>query len=55
MRSSYIDAPFWLNYCKRIFGDNLPTPAIDYSNSYFGGLEITGENIFFANAIEDPW
>ena len=21
----------------------------------FGGLEITGENIFFLNAIEDPW
>jgi hypothetical protein len=55
MRSSYINEPFWIEYCKRIFGDDLAPPAIDYSNNYFGGLEISGSNIFFANAIEDPW
>lgn len=25
------------------------------SNEYFGGLDITGSNIFFLTASEDPW
>ena len=55
MRSSFITLPYWLAYCKIIFGNNTAPPAIDYIMSYTGGLEITGENIYFANAIEDPW
>lgn len=30
-------------------------PSVDYVNSNFGGLDITGENIFFMTASEDPW
>jgi len=55
MRSYFIETPFWFEYCKRIFGNTIAPPAINYTNGYFGGLNITGSNIFFANAIEDPW
>lgn len=33
----------------------MPKLDVDRTNSVFGGLEITGDNIFFANAAEDPW
>jgi len=55
MRSYFIESPFWLAYCKRIFGDDLPALNINFTNSYFGGMNITGSNIFFVNAVEDPW
>jgi hypothetical protein len=55
MRSDYIDTPFWFEYCKRIFGESVQSPNIEYTNGYTGGLEITGDNIFFVNGIEDPW
>jgi hypothetical protein len=55
MRSYLINSEFWLDYCKRIFGDQLEGPKVDYTNSLFGGMEITGSNIYFANANEDPW
>lgn len=55
MRSSYIDFEFWPDYCNRIFGDEMPKLDVAKTNRVFGGLDITGTNIFFANAIEDPW
>jgi len=55
MRSKQIDLPFWPDYCKRIFGDGLPDNHTEITNSHYGGLDIKGENIFFANASEDPW
>ena len=30
-------------------------PAVNFTNMIFGGLNITGDHIFFFNAIEDPW
>jgi hypothetical protein len=30
-------------------------PSVNATNTAYGGLEITGSNIVFANAIEDPW
>ena len=41
--------------CQRVFDVTIPPPAIEFTNNYFGGLNITGSNIFFMNAIEDPW
>lgn len=55
MRSQRLDEHYWLDYCQRIFGRDLPPPHVDATNARYGGLNITGENIYFANAIEDPW
>lgn len=55
MRSFLIDTQFWLDNCKRVFGDTIPTPDAKGTNEYFGGLDISGENIYFVNGSEDPW
>ena len=55
MRSSEIALPFWSDYCKRIFGEELPADPSVWTNHHYGGLNIKGENIFFANSSEDPW
>ena len=55
MRSSELDLPFWSYYCKAIFGDDIGEPAVDKINEHYGGLDITGDNIFFTNGSEDPW
>ena len=54
MRSQYLDAPYWPEFCKRVFGQEIVTKT-DYTNKYYGGLDITGDNIFFLNGSEDPW
>ncbi len=55
MRSSVIALPFWSDYCKRIFKNKYVSPKTDYTNKLYGGTNIKGHNIFFANAEEDPW
>lgn len=55
MRSDYIKTEFWPDYCSRIFGANLPPLDIEGTQKYYGGLDITGSNIYFINSIEDPW
>lgn len=55
MRSSLINATYWVPYCQSVFGDQIGEPAVDFYVQRFGGLDITGNNIVFANAIEDPW
>lgn len=54
-RSQSLNADFWIDYCQRIYSPSIAPPAIAFSNSYFGGLEITGKNIYFLTASEDPW
>lgn len=55
LRSSFIAHDFWPDYCDRIFGTDRPALHNTYTNNHYGGLEITGDNIVFVNAIEDPW
>jgi len=56
MRSYLINDTFWGAYCGRIFGAGFEYgPNVTATNEYYGGLEITGSNIYFANADEDPW
>ena len=55
MRSNYIKSEFWPDYCKRIFGSELPPLDIEGTNLYYGGMNIQGSNIYFINAGEDPW
>ena len=54
MRSNLIDAAYWVPYCESIFGP-IGEPKVDYYIAKYGGLQITGKNIIFANSIEDPW
>ncbi len=30
-------------------------PAVPFYNKFYGGYNLTGSNILFANAGEDPW
>jgi hypothetical protein len=55
MRSQVLDIAFWPDYCSRVFGKDLPPNNNAWTNENYGGLNITGQNIFFANAEEDPW
>lgn len=54
VRSDNISLPFWPDYCERIFSTTIETKT-DYTNKLYGGTDIKGHNIFFANAEEDPW
>lgn len=55
MRSQVLSLPYWPDYCKRIFGSKLPSNKNAETNKLYGGVNIRGNNIFFANAEEDPW
>ena len=55
MWSMELEMPFWSYYCKAIFGDDIGEPAVRRVNKLYGGLDITGDNIFFLNGSEDPW
>lgn len=54
-RSPAINLTFWTDYCRRIYDPSLPDVNVTKVNEKYGGLNITGKNIFFFNAIEDPW
>ena len=55
-RSSALSIDYWLDFCHRVFDYSLLPPQSDFYNTYlYKGLNITGENIFFFTASEDPW
>jgi len=47
--------PNWINYCKRVFGDQIEPPTPGFVNEYFGGENILAPRTVFLNAVEDPW
>ena len=55
MRSQLLGPDYWLKWCKDIFDDTVGPPAVNFYNKWYGGLNITGDKIVFANAAEDPW
>ena len=55
MRSVALDDDYWEEYCRDIFGDFTPSPAVREINRFYGGLDIKGDNIYFLNGSEDPW
>jgi hypothetical protein len=55
MRSNLLNSTYWLKFCKDIFDETIGPPAVDFYNKWYGGLNITGDKIIFANAVEDPW
>jgi hypothetical protein len=39
-----------------VFGKNYASePKVDFYNSYYGGLNISGSQIVFTQAVEDAW
>mmetsp|Transcript_42440 Transcript_42440/g.30620 ORF Transcript_42440/g.30620 Transcript_42440/m.30620 type:complete len:143 (+) Transcript_42440:1007-1435(+) len=55
LRSAAISVPWWPEYCKNIYGKFLPKLHVNETNGYYGGFDITGDNIFYGVASEDPW
>lgn len=56
MRSKFIGPQYWSPLCEAVFGAAYASdPDVNGTNNYYGGLDIQGTNIVFANAIEDPW
>ena len=55
LRSDLIAPSYWSPFCESLFGKEFSEPKVDMYNKWFGGLNITGEKIIFANAGEDPW
>ncbi|KAL9245658.1 hypothetical protein vseg_019283 [Gypsophila vaccaria] len=54
IRSSKVDTRYHLDLCKNVFGDGV-YPEVDATNLYYGGLQIAGSKIVFANGSQDPW
>lgn len=58
LRSQFIALDYWKPFCEAVFGQDYikgGRPIVDWYNSHYGGFNITGSKIVFANAIEDPW
>ncbi|XP_074264393.1 putative serine protease EDA2 [Silene latifolia] len=54
IRSSKIDTRYHLDLCRNVFGGNV-YPEVEATNLYYGGLQIAGSKIVFANGSQDPW
>ncbi|CAD8104352.1 unnamed protein product [Paramecium primaurelia] len=56
LRSNRLDIEFYKQHCKNIFGEELKLwPDEDKGNAYFGGFDLSIDNIIFTNGDEDPW
>ena len=55
LRSFDLELAYWPEFCKALFDPDLPPTTDGWTNAYFGGLDITGSNIYFFTACEDPW
>ncbi|KAB5547550.1 hypothetical protein DKX38_010956 [Salix brachista] len=45
---------YHLDLCKNVFGEDI-YPEVDATNIYYGGTNISGSKIVFANGSQDPW
>ena len=55
-RSWVLKDEYWIDFCSQVFNlKNYTGPSVNETNKYYGGLNITGSNIFFMTASEDPW
>lgn len=55
IHSQLLDLNFYRHFCKSIFFLGIEPPAIEASNSYYGGQQTSGKNTMFMTAVEDPW
>jgi len=42
------------SWCRMAFGKPL-IPNVDWTNTYYGGMNVAGTNIMFTNGLMDPW
>jgi len=54
LRSSMIDIEWFHKKCSQIFGNGI-WPNTNLTNLMYGGADIAGTNIFFADSSQDPW
>lgn len=54
IRSSKVDTKYHLDLCKNVFGKGI-YPDVEATNLYYGGTNIAGSKIVFANGSQDPW
>lgn len=54
MRSQLLRIDYWPDYCQRVFNKRISNNNAA-TNKLYGGVDIKGHNIVFANAEEDPW
>lgn len=55
-RSATLNESNWLDYCRRIYSDDMPEPDVKYALNSLGNKKMThGHNVVYFNAREDPW
>jgi len=54
IRSQAVNLQYHMDACNRMFGLTA-LPDVQGTNDYYGGNQMAGSNIFFANGGEDPW
>lgn len=56
-RSALLTDKYFQFLCFEMFTENIPynSPDTVTSNNWFHGLDITGSNILFFTARDDPW
>lgn len=55
-RSATLNESNWLDYCRRAYSADMPTPNVKYANEHLGNRNMSaGHNVVYFNAREDPW
>lgn len=55
-RSGLVSDKYFNDLCQDIFESKIKYgPAVAENNAWFHGLDITGSNILFMTASDDPW
>ena len=54
IRSQRINRAYYQALCKEVFGVT-ELPAVEETNIYFGGWNLSTSATFFVNGVEDPW
>ena len=55
IHSQLLTNDWYREYCQLIFFKEIAPPKADATNQLYGGYGITGKNIMFMQAAEDPW
>ena len=54
IRSQRINRQYYIDLCREVFGVTT-LPAVEETNLYYGGWNLSTSNTFFVNGVEDPW
>ena len=55
--SDRISLDFFIDTCTKVYGIDATSPAkaVDYTNEYYGGLNVAATRIIYTNGSVDPW